>query len=150
MGVILGTAAYMSPEQAKGKPVDRRADIWAFGVVLFEMLTGKSLYAGGTAPEVLACVIERDPDLHRLPASVPRKVRELIRRCLMKDPRQRLRDIGEARIAIDDHGAEPSEDAAAIPNSGIRNPKWAGIAAGVLALALMVLAAIHWRALKPS
>jgi Tol biopolymer transport system component len=100
-GVILGTAAYMSPEQAKGKPVDRRADIWAFGCVLFEMLTGKPLYSGDTAAETLASIIKEEPPLDRLPSRMPPTIRNLLRRCLEKDPRQRLRDIGEARIAIE-------------------------------------------------
>jgi serine/threonine protein kinase/Tol biopolymer transport system component len=110
-GVILGTAAYMSPEQAKGKPVDRRADIWAFGVVLFEMLTGKQLYSGDTVAETLASIIKEDPPLEVLPTKTPPMIRTLLRRCLEKDPRQRLRDIGEARIAIErmsDASAEPA------------------------------------------
>ena len=100
-GFILGTAAYMSPEQARGKPADKRADIWAFGVVLYEMLTGRPLYAGETAAEILAGVIEREPDLSALPAATPPSIRELLGRCLTKDPRNRLQAIGEARIAID-------------------------------------------------
>ena len=99
-GMILGTAAYMSPEQARGKPVDKRADIWAFGVVLYEMLTGKTLFAcGGTLPDTLAAVMTREPDWSVLPKDTPRHVRWLLRRCLCKDAKNRLRDIGEARIA---------------------------------------------------
>ena len=101
-GVILGTAAYMSPEQAKAKPADRRADIWAFGVVLYEMLTGRQLYRGETAAETLASVIKEIPDLNRLPASTSPAIRTLIARCLNKDLRQRLQHIGEARIALED------------------------------------------------
>jgi eukaryotic-like serine/threonine-protein kinase len=89
-GIILGTAAYMSPEQARGKSVDRRSDIWAFGVLLFEMLTGQPLYGGETTSDILARVIEREPDLSRLPPSTPARISELIRRCLTKNPRQRL------------------------------------------------------------
>jgi serine/threonine protein kinase/Tol biopolymer transport system component len=100
-GFILGTAAYMSPEQARGKPADKRADIWAFGVVFYEMLTGRPLYAGKTAAEILACVIEREPDASGLPAATPPSIRELLGRCLTKDPYNRLQAIGEARIAID-------------------------------------------------
>jgi Tol biopolymer transport system component len=99
LGVVLGTAAYMSPEQAKGKAVDRRADIWSFGVVLFEMLTGRSLFEGETASEVLAAVIRQDVEWNRLP-EVPAALRRLLGRCLERDPRLRLRDIGEARIAL--------------------------------------------------
>ncbi len=100
-GVIPGTAAYMSPEQARGKAADKRADIWAFGVVLYEMLTGRPLYTGQTAAEILACVIEREPDVSALPPATPPSIRELLGRCLTRDPRNRLQAIGEARIAID-------------------------------------------------
>ena len=109
-GIILGTAAYMSPEQARGKPTDRRADIWAFGVLLFEMLSGQPLYAGETTSDILARVIEREPDLGKLPSGAPAAIRELIRKCLTKNPRQRLRDIGDARLAIEDHLANPSAE----------------------------------------
>ena len=100
VGMILGTAAYMSPEQAKGKAVDKRADIWAFGVVLYEMLTGRSAFAGDTVSEVLASVLRDTPSLDRLPASTPARVRGLLARCLDRDPRTRLRDIGEARVML--------------------------------------------------
>ncbi|MGH9662170.1 MAG: serine/threonine-protein kinase, partial [Bryobacteraceae bacterium] len=106
-GVILGTAAYMPPEQAKGKPVDRRADIWSFGIVLFEMLTGRQMYSGDTAAETLAAVIMRDPPLDRLPPETPPAIRTLIARCLEKEPRRRLRDIGEARILLEEPVAAP-------------------------------------------
>ncbi len=86
-GVILGTVGYMSPEQARGKPVDKRADIWAFGVVLFEMLTGRMMFGGETVSDTLARVLERDPDWTLLPAATPPHVRELLARCLVKDPR---------------------------------------------------------------
>jgi eukaryotic-like serine/threonine-protein kinase len=99
-GVILGTAAYMSPEQAKGKPVDRRADIWAFGVVLFEMLAGKPLYSGETAAETLAAVMMKEPVLEALPKDTAPAIQNLLRRCLEKNPQQRLQHIGEARIVI--------------------------------------------------
>jgi serine/threonine protein kinase/Tol biopolymer transport system component len=99
-GVLLGTAAYMSPEQARGKPVDKRADIWAFGVVVFEMLSGHRAFGGKTATDVLARVIEREPDWESMPADTPGSVRKLLRRCLTKDPRDRLRDIGDARLEI--------------------------------------------------
>jgi len=100
-GLILGTAGYMPPEQAKGKPVDRRADIWAFGVILAEVLTGRPLYRAGTISETLASVIKDQPDLSGLPADTPPAIRRLLRRCLEKDPLLRLQAIGEARIAID-------------------------------------------------
>ncbi len=97
--MILGTAAYMSPEQARGEPVDKRADIWAFGVVFYEMLTGKRLFGDATnLSDALAAVLTREPDFNALPKDTPLPVRRLIERCLRKDPKQRLRDIGDARI----------------------------------------------------
>ncbi len=101
-GMILGTAAYMSPEQAKGKLVDRRTDIWAFGCVLYEMLAGRKAFEGETLSDVLAAVIRAEPDWDVLPATTPAAIQKLVRRCLTKDPKQRLRDIGEARIAIEE------------------------------------------------
>jgi serine/threonine-protein kinase len=101
----------MSPKQAKGGPVDRRADIWAYGVILYELLTGRSLYgAGETVTETLAAVVLRDPDFNGLPTGTPVRLRRLIERCLRKDPKLRLRDIGEARILLD----EPESIAASI------------------------------------
>jgi Tol biopolymer transport system component len=100
VGAIVGTAGYMSPEQAQGQPVDKRTDIWAFGCVLFEMCAGRPAFAGVTASETLAAVIEREPDWGLLPARTPPTVVRLIRRCLTKDQKTRLRDIGEARIAL--------------------------------------------------
>ena len=130
-GLILGTAAYMSPEQARGKPLDRRADVWAFGVVLFEMLTGKALFAGETVTDVLAAVVTREPDLATLPASTPPAVRQLLRRCLDKDPKHRLRDIGEARILLEAPGARTP--VATTPRRGW--PRWAIATLGALLLA---------------
>ena len=89
-GVLLGTAAYMSPEQARGKLVDRRADIWAFGCVLYEMLTGKMAFGGGAVTDTLAAVLRVEPDWSQLPAATPTRVRVLLQRCLQKDPKQRL------------------------------------------------------------
>ncbi len=101
-GVILGTAAYMSPEQARGKVVDRRADIWAFGCLLYEMLSGQRPFGGETVTDTLAAVLEREPDWSRLPERAPARIRELLRRCLEKDPRQRLRDMGDARLELEE------------------------------------------------
>jgi len=101
-GVVLGTAAYMSPEQARGQVVDKRADIWAFGCVLYEMLTGRDAFAGLTPSDTLAAILERDPDLGALPATTPAGIERLLKRCFEKDPKRRLRDIGEARVEIDD------------------------------------------------
>ncbi len=107
-GVILGTPAYMSPEQARGLAVDKRTDIWAFGCVLFEMLTGGGAFAAGTASDSLARVIEREPDWSRLPPNLPDSIDRLVRRCLQKDPADRLHDIADARIEITDALPLPS------------------------------------------
>ena len=109
-GVVLGTAPYMSPEQARGIPVDRRTDIWAFGCVLYEMLTGRRAFAGATASDTVAAILERQPDWTALPAAAPAPLRRLLARCLEKDPKRRLRDIADAR---DDLAAEVSAIAAA-------------------------------------
>ena len=101
-GVLLGTAAYMSPEQARGKRVDRRADIWAFGCMLYEMLSGRAAFTGETTSDILASVIRAEPDWSSLPGSVPPRIRELLHRCLQKESKQRLRDIGDARIIIEE------------------------------------------------
>jgi serine/threonine-protein kinase len=101
-GVILGTAAYMAPEQARGAVVDRRADIWAFGCVLYQMLTGKRAFGGESVTDTLAEIIKVDPDWSRIPANTPKTIRVLIQRCLKKDPKQRLQAIGEARITIEE------------------------------------------------
>jgi len=114
-GLILGTAAYMSPEQARGKPVDRRADIWAFGVVLFEMLTGTRLFAGETVSDTLAAVLMNDPDWALLPKDTPPSALRLLHRCLERDTRTRLRDIGEARIALERSVADESPALAGAP-----------------------------------
>jgi serine/threonine protein kinase/Tol biopolymer transport system component len=101
-GAVVGTAAYMSPEQARGQAVDRRTDVWAFGCVLFEMLTGQEAFGRDTRSETIAAVLERDPPWERLPSATPPRIREMLRRCLEKDPKRRLRDIGDARLDLDD------------------------------------------------
>jgi eukaryotic-like serine/threonine-protein kinase len=101
-GMILGTPAYMSPEQARGKPLDRRTDIWAFGCVLYEALSGKRTFHGDTTAEVLAGILEKEPDWSALPATLPVNVNSLLRRCLQKDVHSRLHDIGDARLEIED------------------------------------------------
>lgn len=174
-GMIMGTAAYMAPEQARGKPVDRRADIWAFGVVLLEMLTGRQPFSGETVSDTLAAVITREPDWERLPTDTPPRIGQLLRRCLTKDPKQRLRDIGEARIAVEEAlsvdvapGSAPAFPQAAAgatvvqprfdsPRSGPAQPQesrlrralpWAATA--VAALAAVVLGLALWRATRPT
>ena len=102
-GAILGTAAYMSPEQARGRPVDRRTDIWAFGCVLFEMLTGRQAFdSGETVSDAIAAILSREPDWSALPGNTPAQIRSLLRRCLQKDRADRLRDAGDARLDIDE------------------------------------------------
>ncbi len=146
MGLILGTAAYMSPEQARGKPVDKRADIWAFGVVLYEMLTGITLFAGETVSDVLAAVLRADIDLAQLPATVPSGIRHLLSRCLEKDPRRRLRDIGEARFWLESPaGIEPAAAAGSARPAQPLLP-WSIVAALVLGLIAWLTIARPWTA----
>ena len=137
VGMILGTAAYMAPEQARGKPVDKRADIWAFGVVLYEMLTGKRLFRGKAVPDILAAVLNSEPDL----TGVPVQVRRLLNSCLEKDPRQRLHDVGDAKLLLEE---APAETASPVRRS------WLGWTAAALLLVLASpLAFIHFRETPP-
>jgi hypothetical protein len=145
-GVLLGTAAYMSPEQARGKRVDRRADIWAFGCVLFEMLTGQSAFTGETTSDTVASIIRAEPDWSALPASSPPRIRELLRRCLHKDPKQRLQAIGEARIAIEEAVSKSSEGSASGRTEQIfwrSRGAWARPALGV-ALGALLAGVVGW------
>ena len=107
LGVILGTASYMSPEQARGRHVDRRSDIWAFGVVLFEMLSGRRMFGGDTITDVIAAVVTREPDWSALPSTTPLAIRRLLTRCLQKDPARRLRDAADARLEIEEAQHDP-------------------------------------------
>jgi Tol biopolymer transport system component len=137
-GVILGTAAYMSPEQARGKGVDRRADVWAFGAVLWEMLTGRQLFGGETVSDIVAAVLTREIDWTVLPKGTPDGVRRLLRRCLERNPRNRLRDIGEARVALgpSETGAVPAE---AVPGRARGVSPWVAVFGGVLLTAAGVV-----------
>jgi serine/threonine-protein kinase len=137
-GRLLGTPTYMAPEQARGKTIDRRIDVWAFGCVLYECLTAKRAFDGETLSDVLSSVLRSEVELDALPAATPPRVRELLRRCLHKDPRQRLRDIGDARLALE--GAEPGEhvESGARSSPLLRLLPW-GVSAG-LAVALSVVA----------
>jgi serine/threonine protein kinase len=128
MGMILGTAAYMSPEQAKGRGVDRRADIWAFGVVLFEMVTASQVFDGETTSDVMASVMKDEPDWSRLPPNLPASIRRLLRRCLEKDPKKRLGSIGDARLELADTSADPGDRPAARTGAS-----WWRLAAAALA-----------------
>ncbi len=125
-GIILGTAAYMSPEQAKGRAVDRRTDVWAFGCVLYEMLAGKHAFPGEDVSETLAAIIRGEPDWSALPASAPAAITNLIRRCLQKDVKRRLQAIGEARIAIEESLEAPSiaSTGAAQAGTNLRSQRW--------------------------
>jgi len=149
-GVIMGTAGYMAPEQAAGKPVDKRADIWSFGVLLYEALSGKRLFAGETIAHTLADVLRAEIDLTGLPATIPAPVRTLVGRCLDRNVKTRLRDIGEARIALVNALSEPVVEAptpaAARPNRG-GAPNWV---AAVFALTALVAGVIAWRASRPA
>jgi len=143
-GVLLGTAAYMSPEQARGKPVDKRADIWAFGVILFEMLTGTRLFEGETTSDVLAAVLRAEPDWSKLPTRTPSPIGRLLRRCLIRDPRKRLHDIADARIEIDEAITQP--DSLSMEKAGRPIPTvwervraaWPVVIAAVFVTALLV------------
>ncbi len=115
VGMVIGTAAYMSPEQARGKPVDGRTDVWAFGVLLWEMLTGRTLFAGETLTDVIAAVVTQDLDLEALPEATPPAVRRLLERCLRKDPRRRLPDMGAARLELEDVLSGAGGDPAPVP-----------------------------------
>lgn len=145
-GTIMGTAAYMSPEQACGKPVDRGTDVWAFGCVLFETLTRRLAFAGGTMTEVLAAVLERSPDWDSLPPTVPENIRRLLRRCLTKDRHSRLRDIGDARLELEETlSGQVGASATQVPRT---RAYWPAVAAVCLlgAAAVGAWAWLHMRA----
>ena len=146
---VVGTAAYMSPEQACGKQLDARTDIWSFGCVLYEVLTAKQAFRGDSVTETLAAVIEREPDWQALPATIPVAVLSLLRRCLRKDPQSRLRDIGDARIELEDALAGPKLDAPKA--AGIRRRTAISALAGatVGAAATGMFAANRWRSATP-
>ena len=151
MGVIMGTAAYMSPEQAKGKVADKRADIWAFGVVLLEMLTGHRVFSGETVSETLAAVMMKEPEWDRSPADLSSKLSNLIRRCLQKDPRQRVRDIGDVRLAMEgafETPVTPPSEPTATPTLQLwQRP----IPLAIAGLVLVVLPSLGvWSAMRPT
>ena len=149
-GLILGTAAYMPPEQAQGRPADKRADIWAFGVVVFEMLTGQRVFTGETIADTLASVLKTDPDWRSLPAGVPPLLRTLLRWCLEKNPKRRLRDIGDARVKIEDLLAGAADETDAVIAGGV------GIGRRVVHLAIaallgaVVATTLAWTAFRPT
>jgi Tol biopolymer transport system component len=143
MGLVVGTAAYMAPEQARGKTVDRRADIWAFGCVLFEMLTGRHAFEGEEISDVLASVLKAEPMWAAIPAETPASLRRLLRRCLEKDPRKRLSSIGDARLELDEPDAPRSSATAAVtPATPVRRRAtaflWPAIACAAVAAAVVL------------
>ena len=153
-GRILGTPAYMSPEQARGHAVDRRTDIWAFGCVLFEMLAGRRAFAGDTVSDTFVSILEREPEWTALPAATPASIRTLLERCLRKDPRKRLHDIADARIELEDVnelvGSTRSAVAVAPAGPARGRERLAWIAAGVLALALGGTMLVNRREVPPT
>ncbi len=132
VGTVLGTPAYVSPEQALGRPVDKRTDIWSFGCVLYEMLTGTRAFPGDTMSATISAVVAREPDWTRLPAATPPGVRRALYTCLNKDPRERLRDIGDLDLLLDDDAAAPASASLAL---------WRSLA---LVLALLLAIAVWW------
>ena len=144
LGIILGTAAYMAPEQAKGKPVDRRADIWAFGVVLFEMLSGRRLFKGEDVSDTLADVLKTDPDWRALPADTPPSIQRLLRRCLVRDPKERLHDIADARLEIEEALGTPSEKVAAAATGGVGRRERSRWLAALVTTGLLTAVATWW------
>lgn len=153
-GVILGTAAYMSPEQAKGKTVDRRTDIWAFGCVLFEMLSGRRPFEGETVTDTLAAIVRGEPDWQLLPEEAPHAVIELLRRCLQKDPKQRMQAIGDARIAIDDAQSLPDpvsmQKAGRGPSARTRAAVLPWLLFSALLVGLLIAGVAWWLEKKPA
>ena len=136
-GVILGTAAYMSPEQARGKPVDRRTDIWSFGCVLYECLTARQAFAGETVSDIIARVLQSEPDWSALPKQTPLRLRELLVRCLTRDAKERLRDLGDARLELSALREGAYGDVGAAPSA--RSSGWRYAAAFAAGVALMAL-----------
>ena len=146
-GVILGTAAYMSPEQARGKPVDTRTDVWAFGCVLYEMLTSKQAFGGETITDILGAIVKTDPDWTALPRETPSAIRRLLKRCLVKDLNERLHAIADARLEITD--VRTDSDTAVQNKTSVPNGRGLRLIAGVAvvaAIALAVPAVLYFRA----
>jgi serine/threonine protein kinase/Tol biopolymer transport system component len=148
-GVVLGTVAYMSPEQARGAPVDKRTDVWAFGCVLYEMLTGLAPFARRTSSDSIAAILEHEADLQKLPASTPRAIVRLLRRCLEKDVGPRLRDMGDVRSEIDEARADLSGTYRAASTSSASSRRWPLIVAATALLSAALAAATAWM-LKPA
>jgi serine/threonine-protein kinase len=149
-GIILGTAAYMSPEQARGKPVDRRTDIWAFGCVLYEMLTARRAFAGDEISDTLAEILKREPDWTALPSDTPSSIMRLLRRCLHKDRARRLQHIGDARIEIEESISGTPDKSIATRDIVARRRHIAVVAAASAGSAALIGALVTWIALRPA
>ena len=147
-GLILGTAAYMSPEQARGKAADKRADIWAFGVVLWEMLTGRRLFAGETVSDVLAAILTREPDWAALPPAAQGRVRALLRRCLERAPRQRLHDIADARLLLEEAISGAADEASTAVSGVVAAPRRQKVLLAALAALALATAGLAWALLR--
>src|SRR5688572_20391165 len=144
-GLILGTAAYMSPEQARGQTVDQRADIWAFGCVLYELLTGSPAFPGSSASDIIASILTREPEWSRLPRDTPESVRRALRRCLERDIRRRLRDAADVRLELDDAAQAPVTHGQETHKRHEQGPRWrsmllVALASSALTSALLYLA----------
>jgi len=148
-GVILGTAPYMSPEQARGKTVDKRTDIWALGCVMYEMLTAHRAFAGDTVSDTIAAILDREPDWSLLPAATPPNLRRLLHRCLEKDPKRRLHDSADVRIEIDDVLAPRPSVAAATTTSNVRRHRLAPLILTTLVAMALVGGLLIWNAIAP-
>jgi hypothetical protein len=151
-GVILGTAAYMAPEQAKGRPIDKRSDLWAFGCVVYEMLTGRRAFDGEDAGDTLASVLRAEPDWHALPVATPASIRRLLRRCLEKDRKRRLSDIADARLEIEDALSAP---AAEVPAGSAARSRQRPVPTALVAMAGLVVGGVAagtgvWMATSPN
>ncbi|MGA2263880.1 MAG: protein kinase [Acidobacteriota bacterium] len=147
VGVILGTAAYMSPEQARGRPVDKRTDIWAFGCILFECLAGRQPFEGETITETLASILKGEPDWQAIPATTPRHIRELLHRCLQKDPRERIHDIADVRIEVT-RVVSPAGISEGVPSRAFRRGRLVAALVITSVLAATAASIVTW-SLKP-
>ena len=144
-GMIMGTAPYMSPEQARGRDVDRRTDIWAFGVVLFRMLTGSRMFEGDTVTDTLAKILEREPEWELLPPETPSALRQLLQRCLTKNPKNRLQSIGDARILIQELIEQPQQpEKSAVVVARTSSPLWTRVLPWATAVVCLAGGLVFW------
>src|SRR5262249_6386947 len=150
-GIILGTAGYMSPQQAKGRAVDKRADIWAFAVILYEMLTGKRAFRGDDVSDTLVAILRDDPDWSALPPDTPARIRQILRVCLQRDPKQRVQSIGDVRLALE--GAfetAPPTVGAAVVTSHFAGWRRAVIVSGLMIISAVIAGAAMWTLMRPA